>query len=127
MSEKKTLSKRIQEWSKQNTRIVNLRLNKHKESDVIEQLEKQESMSRYIIDLIRQDLANKGQPQKVITLSDLSLLMNEGEIARLEFSTGVGTTTIWKATKKDIENDTRVVKHWFRDIDNNIIAQVKVR
>lgn len=123
-----TNAQRVKNWYKDHSRIINLRLNKVKEADIIAHLEKQDNMSGYIIDLIRADIIAKGGELKdTTTLKDISRYMIENELIRIEFITGTGTPTIWFAKREEIANDTRVVKEWRRDRAGNLSAKVKVR
>lgn len=120
-----TMSQRVNEWRKKTSVAYTIKLNKETQGDVIDKLAQVENKTSYIVDLIRADLG-KVDTSITFTLSDLAKEMKENEKARLEFIDGK-FATVWVATKEMIENDTRIVKYWFRDSDNMIVAKVKAR
>jgi hypothetical protein len=120
-----TISQRVNEWRKKTSVAYTIKLNKEYQSDVIEKLAQVDNKTQYIVDLIRADLGTT-KNDKAFTLSDLAKELKENEKARLEFVDG-RFVSVWHANKKDIENDTRIVKYWFRDSDNMIVAKVKAR
>ena len=120
-----TMSQRVNEWRKKTSVAYTIKLNKEYQNDVIEKLAQVDNKTQYIVDLIRADLG-KTDTSITFTLSDLAKEMQENEKARLEFIDGK-FVSVWHANKKDIENDTRVVKYWFRDNTNMIVAKVKTR
>ena len=119
------MSQRVNEWRKKTSVAYTIKLNKESQNDVIEKLTQVDNKTQYIVDLIRADLG-KVDTSTTFTLSDLAKEMQSNERARLEFIDGK-FASVWFATKEMIENDTRIVKYWFRDNDNMIVAKVKAR
>lgn len=46
----------IEDWQRENLRRVVIKLNKAKDADIIEQIDKQENVQGYIKELIRKDI-----------------------------------------------------------------------
>lgn len=51
--------KYIDEWKKKNVKSIKFYINKDKEKDILEHLEKQQNKRAYLIDLIRKDMENE--------------------------------------------------------------------
>ena len=50
----------IQRWNKENTVVINLRLNKERDADVIARLRETGNMTGYVKYLIRKEIRNEG-------------------------------------------------------------------
>jgi len=51
--------KYIDEWKKKNVKFIKFYINREKEKDILEHLEKQQNKRAYLIDLIRKDMENE--------------------------------------------------------------------